>query len=201
MIKTLSIVIQLAWSLNVSAQLTDQEIMDRKHGRIESDTSYVYALPYEKSRRFLFIQGANSKMSHRDELSFDFKMKKGSKICAARDGIVIATKQDSDRGGLKDEFMGDGNHIIIRHNDGSTAHYWHLEKNGVFVKMGEMVKKNQLIGSSGNTGYTAFPHLHFQIIDDNGKEILPRFQTSKGVRYLRPGRFYKYKSSQAALQQ
>ena len=178
-------------SLNSFSQLRDTEIKDLKTGRIKIDSSYVYWLPYEKSSKFLFIQGANSKMSHKGELSFDFKMKRGSKICAARDGRVVGVKSDSDKGGLKDEFLSYGNHIIIQHDDGSIAQYWHLELNGVYVKLGDLVTKGQIIGSSGNTGYTAFPHLHFQIVDKNGKEILPRFLTKKGIIYLRPGRWYK----------
>ncbi len=172
-------------------QLSDNEIRDRKTGHLKKDSSYIYWLPYEKSKRYLFIQGANSQMSHKGELSFDFTMKRGSKICASRGGKVIGVKSDSDKGGLKDEFLSYGNHIIIEHDDGSIAQYWHLEQNGVYVKVGDVVLKGQTIGLSGNTGYTAFPHLHFQIIDGTGKEILPRFQTKKGIIYLRPGRFYK----------
>lgn len=187
--KCILFVLYALTALNSFGQLTDQEIRDRKTGQYRVDSSYVYGLPFKK--KFLFIQGANSKMSHGGELSFDFKMKPGSEICAARDGKVVATKQDSDKGGLKQEFMNDGNHIIIEHSDGSTAHYWHLKTNGVLVTNGAFVRQGQLIGYSGNTGYTAFPHLHFQVIDGNGKELLPRFQTQKGIAYLRPGRWYK----------
>lgn len=178
-------------SLNSFCQLTDREIMDLKSGQVKKDTSYVYWLPYTKGSRFLFVQGANSSMSHQGELSFDFKMKPGSIICAARDGTVIAIKADSEQGGLKDEFLSDGNHIVIQHRDGSIAQYWHLQHKGVLVKVGDMVKQGQVIGFSGNTGYSAFPHLHFQVLDSNGKQILPRFQTKKGIIYLRPGRLYK----------
>ena len=187
--KTLLLFLSFLISLSSFGQLSDQQIHNRKTGHFKNDTSYIYWLPYKK--KYLFIQGANSNMSHKGELSFDFKMKMGSEICAARDGKVIATKGDSDKGGLKQEFLDDGNHIIIEHVDGSTAHYWHLKQNGILVKTGEFVKQGQVIGHSGNTGYTAFPHLHFQIIDSNGKEILPRFQTKKGIAYLRPGRWYK----------
>lgn len=181
----------LLTSITSFGQLNDADIRDLKTGRIKNDSSYVYWLPYKKGHKHLFVQGANSSFSHKGELSFDFKMKQGSQICASRAGKVIATKSDSDKGGLKDEYLNDGNHIIIEHEDGSVAQYWHLEKDGVIVKVGDTIVKGQLIGYSGNTGYTAFPHLHFQIIDSNGKEILPRFQTKKGVIYLRPGRWYK----------
>ena len=183
--------ISFFWSLSSFGQLNDSQIRELKSGRIIDDSSYVYSLPYEKGSAYLFIQGANSSMSHKSELSFDFKMKPGSKICAVRDGKVIQVKSNSNTGGLKPEFMNDGNHIIIVHEDGSVAQYWHLQKGGVYVTIGEKVKKGQVIGASGNTGYTAFPHLHFQVIDKNSKEILPRFLTKKGAKYLRPGRWYK----------
>ena len=173
------------------AQVTDEQIHDLKAGRVKPDTSYIYALPFSPNSKFLLIQGYNSKMSHSGELSLDFKMRKGTKILAAREGVVIATRADSDRGGLNSKYMNDGNHIIIRHADGSTAMYWHLRKNGVLIKNGDIVTKGQHIGYSGNTGYSAFPHLHFQVQDANGKDVAIRFNVKKGVRYLRPGKWYK----------
>lgn len=176
---------------NASSQLSDSEIRNLKRGHTTEDSSYVYWLPYENGKKYLFVQGANSKFSHKDELSFDFKMAKGSKVCAVRDGLVTAIKSDSDKGGFKDEYLDDGNHIVIQHADGSIAQYWHLEKDGVVVNVGDSVTQGQIIGLSGNTGDSAFPHLHFQLIGPNGKQILPRFKTRKGVLYIRPGRWYK----------
>jgi len=190
-LKLLFVCMQIACVGFLQAQLSDQEIYDLKAGRVRGDTSYIYWLPFAPGEKFLLVQAANSHMSHKKELSLDFKMKKGSKICAARDGRVVEIKKDSDKGGLKEEFLSEGNHIIIRHSDGSMAMYWHLEKDGVFVQEGDLVQKGQLIGLSGNTGYTAFPHLHFQIKDKSGKEILPRFFTRKGVIYLRPAKWYR----------
>jgi hypothetical protein len=192
MMKTLSIFFTCCFfSLYSVAQLTNREIYDLKGVRVKPDNSYVYYLPFAKGSKFLLIQAYNSKMSHTKELSLDFKMKKGSKICSARDGVVIATKEDSEVGGLKDEYLSQGNHIIIRHSDGSTAMYWHLQKDGVLVNEGDTVKQGQHIGYSGNTGYTAFPHLHFQVQDKNGNDIATRFITRKGIIYLQPSKYYK----------
>lgn len=173
------------------SQLSNRQVLDLKSGRTPDDTSYVYSLPYPAGKSYLLVQGANSSMSHENELSFDFKMKKGSKICAAREGVVINARGDSRDGGLKDANYSDGNFIIIQHSDGSTAYYWHLDTDGVYVKVGDTVKKKQVIGASGNTGYTAFPHLHFQVYDNTGKEILVRFRSKKGNIYLRPGHWYR----------
>lgn len=86
--------------------------------------------------------------------------------------------------------MSDGNYISVQHSDGSVAHYRHLKKDGVLVKEGDEVAKGQKIGYSGNTGYSAFPHLHFEVVQ-NGRQAPTRFVTKKGVKYLRPGKFYK----------
>jgi hypothetical protein len=189
--KTYLLIISTFLACSSYAQLSDREIYDAKGGRIKNDTSYVYWLPYTQGKKFFLAQAANSHMIHKNELSLDFKMKKGSEICAAREGVVIEVKKDSDKGGLKDEYLAQGNHIIIRHNDGSIAQYWHLDKDGAFVNLGDTIQKGQLIGLSGNTGYTAFPHLHFQVKDKTGKQILTRFLTRKGIIYLRPAKWYK----------
>jgi hypothetical protein len=176
--------------LSVFAQLDNKVIRDLKTGKIIDDKSHVYFLPYEKGEKYLLIQASNSQMSHKNEVALDFKMKKGSKICAARGGKVVALRKDSQVGGLKQEYLSEGNYIIIEHEDGSHAKYWHLDYQGVFVEIGETVKQGQPIGLSGHTGYSAFPHLHFELTDIEGKQILCRFKTKKGNIYLRPARKY-----------
>jgi hypothetical protein len=189
--KTHLLILTILIACSASAQLSDEEIYDLKGGRVKNDTSYVYWLPFMPGKKFFLIQASNSNMSHKEELSIDFKMKKGSQICAAREGIVTEVKKDSDKGGLKDEYLSQGNHIFILHSDGSMAQYWHLDKDGAFVKAGDTVQKGQLIGLSGNTGYTAFPHLHFHVKNKAGRQILTRFYTKKGILYLRPANWYK----------
>ena len=130
-------------------------------------------------------------MSHKGEFALDFKMKKGTTICAARPGIVTAMREDSDKGGLKNEMLSEGNYIIIDHGDGTAAYYWHLQKDGVFVETGDTILQGQAIGKSGNTGYSAFPHLHFEVVQITKGQVPTRFITRKGVRYLRPGKWYK----------
>lgn len=54
----------------------------------------------------------------------------------------------------------DGCGIIISHLWGLSL-YWHLEK--VIATLGTVVRKGDLIGLSGQTGYVTGPHLHFGI--------------------------------------
>ena len=170
-------------------------IRDLKAGKFKEDSSFIYRLPFENRKKVFLIQAYESNMSHKDERALDFKLKKGTKICAARDGIITALRKDSDKGGLKPGNMSEGNYISITHSDGSVAHYWHLQKDGVNVAMGDTVKSGQHIGFSGDTGYSAFPHLHFEVqgYDRDGRytQLATRFYTHKGIIYLRPGQFYR----------
>jgi murein DD-endopeptidase MepM/ murein hydrolase activator NlpD len=164
-------------------------------GNIENDSSYIYRLPFVTGKKVFLLQGYDTRWSHKGELALDFKVRKGTKICAARDGIVIATRENSNKGGLKKANLADGNFIIIQHVDQSCGWYWHLQKDGVLVKDGDTVRAGQVIGLSGNTGYSAFPHLHFEVrgYDSSGNYVqLPtRFKTNKGVIYLRQMRCYR----------
>lgn len=162
-----------------------------KNGDYKGDSSFIYSLPFEKGKSYLLVQAYQSKMSHRGEYALDFKMKEGSTVCAARSGVVVALREDSDKGGLKPEMLSEGNYIIIRHDDGSEAHYWHLKKDGVLVNLGDSVQQGQAIGLSGNTGYSAFPHLHFEVSEPQKGQVPTRFKTKKGTKYLRPGKWHR----------
>lgn len=168
---------------------------DLKNGKFKDDSSYIYSLPFETGKKVFLVQGYETMFSHKASKALDFKVKTGTKVCAVRNGIVVAARKDSDRRGLKQENLSDGNYIFIRHDDASVAQYWHFRNEGVLVKVGDSVTTGQLIGFSGNTGYSAFPHLHFEVrgFDTGGNETdLPtRFYTQRGVIYLQPGKFYR----------
>ena len=164
-------------------------------GKVKEDTSYVYALPYEEGKAHYMIQGYFSSFTHRERAALDFKMKRGTRVCAVRDGVVVRLKEDGDRGGLKKKYRPYGNYVIIEHADSSRSGYWHLQKYGVLVNVGDSVKKGQVIGLSGKTGYSSTPHLHFLVWyfgpNRQWQQVPTRFQTSKGARYLRPMRKYR----------
>jgi murein DD-endopeptidase MepM/ murein hydrolase activator NlpD len=163
-------------------------------GIIKDDTSYVYALPFEEGKSFRVIQGYFSSMTHKERAALDFNMKRGTKITAAREGVVVRVKEDGTSGGLNKKYRSQGNNIVIQHTDGSRAGYWHLQHEGVLVNVGDSVKKGQVIALSGKTGYAFVPHLHFLVwIYKDGKwnQVGTRFQTSKGIKYLRGLKKYR----------
>jgi murein DD-endopeptidase MepM/ murein hydrolase activator NlpD len=173
------------------AQIPDQQVRDLKGGRVIEDTTPVYRLPWALETKILLVQGWQSNMSHKGELSQDFKMKLNTPIYAARSGVVTQVKSNGQKAGLKPEYLSEGNNIVIMHIDSTFAGYWHLNYGGVFVKEGDTVLQGQKIGLSGHTGYSAFPHLHFMVFKyefGDRKTIPIRFQTKRGIKYIRPGK-------------
>jgi Peptidase family M23 len=182
-------------SCSVSNNPQRTEIRKLQKGIIKEDTSYIYSLPYEINKSHLLVQGYFSRLSHKERAALDFKMKRGTKICAARGGVVTRVKEDGSKGGWNKKLRPQGNVIIIQHEDGSRAGYWHLQKDGALVSVGDTVKQGQVIALSGKTGYTLFPHLHFIVwkfvAPDNWQQIPTRFKTNKGIKYLRPLKKYR----------
>lgn len=159
-----------------------------------TDNSYVYQLPYAEGQSYLLVQGYRSWFSHKGRLAYDFKMKTGTPVYAARSGVVTNVQEGFKEGGVNKKYYRKSNSIIIRHEDGSNAMYAHLKYEGAEVKVGDSIKQGQLIGYSGSTGYSAFPHLHFAVwgpTSGGGRAQLPvRFQTIGGASYLKPGKKY-----------
>lgn len=64
-----------------------------------------------------------------------------------------------------------GNKIAIRHSDGSTSFYFHLNKR--HVRAGTYVRSHQIIGTVGSTGRVTGPHLHYGFKKPNGSWMNP----------------------------
>lgn len=122
-------------------------------------------LPFPLGHEARCVQTGPGPFSHQGSQAYavDFAMPVGSPVVAARDGIVVATKDDSDRGGPWRDYADLANYVRIQHADGTQGLYLHLMQHGVLVKVGQRVKRGQLIARSGNTGWSALPHLHFQL--------------------------------------
>jgi murein DD-endopeptidase MepM/ murein hydrolase activator NlpD len=85
----------------------------------------------------------------------DLAASSSSVVSAAARGTVAKIGWDPD---------GYGRYVVIKHANGYYSLYAHLLKNGVNVKKNQKVSNGQVIASSGNTGGSTGPHLHFEII-------------------------------------
>jgi len=127
------------------------------------DDNFVYRLPFENGKSYYIGQGYKGTFSHFEDYALDFDMDEGTKIHASRDGIVVNIKTDSNRGCKRSKCKADGNFILVYHDDGSFANYYHLQQGGSIVQIGDKVVAGQHIGYSGNTGWSSGPHLHFEV--------------------------------------
>lgn len=81
------------------------------------------------------------------------------------------------------------NLIIIYHPDGTFAEYAHIKQNGSIVNIGDKVNQGEIIGYSGNVGWSTGPHLHLVVFLQklNKRETLKtKFKTGNGdiIEYL-----------------
>lgn len=100
----------------------------------------------------------------------DLRATTGTKVYAANGGTVTTSGYSSAW----------GNYIIINHGGGYTTLYAHLSRRN--VSKGATVKQGDVIGLSGNTGYSTGPHLHFEI-NKNGSSYDPLTEF-KGFNYV-----------------
>ena len=94
-------------------------------------------------------------------LGVDFRAPLGTPVYATSDGVVD-----------KVEFQnsGYGNHIRIEHDDSFKSMYAQLSE--IKVKVGQKIKKGDLIGLVGSSGTSTAPHLHYEVIK-NGEKVDP----------------------------
>jgi len=81
----------------------------------------------------------------------DISVPFGTRVEAAADGIVLEAGPES----------GYGNEILIDHGYGFITKYGHLSR--IFVVVGQVLQRGQVIGAVGMTGKTTGPHLHYEV--------------------------------------
>jgi murein DD-endopeptidase MepM/ murein hydrolase activator NlpD len=91
----------------------------------------------------------------------DFTAASGTPIYATADGVVRDAGFNT--GGY-------GNRVLINHGFGYETTYSHMYK--VKARVGERVKRGEVIGYIGNTGKSTGPHLHYEV-HRNGVAVDP----------------------------
>lgn len=129
------------------------------------DDAIRYAAPFSPDESYPLVQGFGGGWSHSGASRFavDFAMPIGTAVHAAREGTVVQVVSHNDRGGSRREYAKYANYTVVLHDDGTTGEYYHLMQDGAEVRVGDEVSAGDLIGYSGNTGFSSLPHLHFAV--------------------------------------
>ena len=90
----------------------------------------------------------------------DLQASCGTPIRAAANGVVRSVSYDSSG----------GHRLVISHASGLTTHYLHAQ--GYRVHRGQKVKRGQVVGRVGSTGWSTGCHLHFGV-KVNGRLVNP----------------------------
>jgi len=95
--------------------------------------------------------------SHHGSPAIDIGMDPGTPLYAAGDGVVIDADSFCPARGWCNN--GKGNSVIIEHADGRLSRYLHMA--AVEVENGQRLSVGQRIGTSGESGQSSSPHLHY----------------------------------------
>ena len=151
-------------------------------GPARHDDRCVYSLPWSKGMTFGVGQGYDGDETHQGKYAIDWDMPVGTLVRATRDGIVVDYKDNFYEGGISDDLRSRANFVGILHSDGTVGQYVHLDYHGVKVKIGDRVRRGDVIGRSGDIGFSSGPHLHFEVytVTSNlDRQTIPvRFKTS-----------------------
>lgn len=93
----------------------------------------------------------------------DIAVKTGTPIHAAAAGKVVVAARKA--------YQGYGRAVMIDHGNGLRTLYGH--NSVVLVKVGQHVKRGQVIAKAGSTGFSSGPHCHFEV-RKHGRAVNPR---------------------------
>lgn len=102
----------------------------------------------------------------------DYPMPLRSDVAAARAGTVV----DVEGGFGTQQFGNFGNFVRIRHANGRQTLYYHLASaadGGIVANLNAAVQAGKLVGRSGCSGWCFGAHLHFEVLVEQGQNLVP----------------------------
>jgi murein DD-endopeptidase MepM/ murein hydrolase activator NlpD len=107
----------------------------------------------------------------RMEYAYDLQTNIGTPVYAMRAGRVLLVEDRYPDTGGGTENMAKFNYVLIEHDGGYRSAYIHLQhrfQDKVQIEVDDTVESGQLIGYSGNSGWSSGPHLHVEV-DEPGE--------------------------------
>lgn len=128
--------------------------------------------------------GADGRVFHDDPAQNANWYGYGTELLAVADGVVTAVQDDIPENIPLSGAMAvsitlatiGGNNVLLKLDDQHYAWYAHLQPHSLRVKVGDKVRRGQVLGLLGNSGNSDAPHLHFHLLNANsplGAEGIP----------------------------
>lgn len=120
------------------------------------------------TQRFGITNASKRLYSSGSHNGVDFGAKIGTPVLAMADGVLVS-QGDTDANCRGVSF---GKWILIKYNNGLASTYGHLSKHN--LDTGATVKAGDVVGFSGNTGYSTGPHLHVSMYPADAVNAISR---------------------------
>lgn len=140
-----------------------------------SNVSGLMRTPVSKGR----LSSSYGKREHpvlgytRMHKGLDFAATLGTPVLSAGDGVIVQR-------GRNGSF---GKYIRIRHSNGFSTAYAHLDQYTDTLEPGDRVRRGEVIGYVGETGLTTGPNLHFEVLN-GGRQVNPAQVVAPPLRKL-----------------
>lgn len=147
-----------------------------KYGQNSEYQTKIFAKPLDFSKTTItsfFMEQRIVFGSYNVHKAWDFASPSQSEVYAVCDGVII-TSNYKYKENENDTSGGLGNHLTIACNsdyENYKVTYGHLYPSNNPLQIGQEVKKGQVVGSVGTTGYSTGNHLHYQVQDKNNKYV------------------------------
>ena len=138
-----------------------KSIPSEKRGILSWPLSNVYI-----TQKFGYTDFAKTAYAGGQHNGLDFRASVGTNLLATLSGTVLGVG-DTDKVCSGASY---GKWVLIKHNNGLTTLYAHLSL--IKVKKDDIVLTGDVIGYSGNTGYSTGPHLHLGLYASQGVKVM-----------------------------
>ncbi|MEL6536477.1 MAG: M23 family metallopeptidase [Bacteroidota bacterium] len=147
------------------------DIIEMAEGKEEMLASIPAIQPVSNKQLSRFASGFGVRMHpiykvRKMHYGVDFTCPRGTPIYATGNGTVVRASRSSRN-------VGAGNQVQIDHGYGYRTHYFHMQD--FIVKVGDEIKRGDLIGYVGSTGGSTAPHLHYEVLKDGKHEDPVRY--------------------------
>lgn len=138
--------------LNAEADRISSEIVTKQDPKVEYDGgTFMWPTTSRLITSYFGFRTHPVTGIYTGHTGIDIGVGSGNPVYAAADGTVI----------IAGSYGGYGNAVVIDHGSGISTLYGH--NSSVAVGVGQKVSRGEVVASSGNSGISTGPHLHFEV--------------------------------------